>query len=544
HNDTTAGTASSFLINLTAQVINPVSVDVELVIDRSGSMSEASGSRIKIDTALDAARLFVELSRPDVEDRIGLVRFNNSPEVIPSYGIQFIIAANHASIKNQLNAGNYTPAGATSIAGGVIVAENNIGANARATPPPALNKIILVLTDGKDNSPYTNPADGQTYSLLGGFNWFPPSVTLPLPVPTDIKIYSIGIGDNIDIGRLAQLAASTGGAFLQAKTFSGNDYFNLEKQFTQVYMEAVNYAPISDPVFTILAGETHYFEFEVLAGDKSAMVVVYDREGIRLPFWIISPLGEIVDLLSVPAGFQIRPGTSPTARFIEINMPQHEPERYAGTWKIEIKHEGRACISGREEANKVIAGNLYGSGFQPTHCKPFDQPIMYGIAIGVGSNFNMISYVTPSIVKTGEPILLTALVSEFGLPVKGCTINIEARRPDGNVSHHILYDDGRHQDDDSDDGTYAFSYSLTSQEGIYTFKFNSTGKSRDGKTISRELVRSKYVEGRIPLVEPVPGFSDSKDECCSATSKWVRIGIVLLFIILIFVFLIWKSLRG
>lgn len=544
HNDSTPGTPSTFRINLTSVITNPVSVDVELVIDRSGSMADPSGTRIKIQTAIDAARLFVRLSRPNVEDRIGLVRFNDTPEVIPSFGIQPLTTASQLQIENQINTTNYSPSGATSVAGGVIVAQNDLRNNPRATVPPELNKVIIVLTDGIDNAPYTNPADGITYSLLGGFGGLAFPSTQALPVPTDLKIYAIGIGDHIDTGRLGHLAASTGGAFLQAKEFSGQDYFNLEKHFTQVYMEAVNYAQIEDPVYEILPGEAHRYEFEVLKGDKSAMVVIYDKEGIRVPFSVYTPKGEQIDLLSIPPSFQLRPGITATARFIEVNFEQVEVERYEGTWKIEVKHDKRACYTGRQSSS--AAGNItegFGEGFQPTECKEnYDKPILYGIAIGVGSDLRMFAFVTPGIVKTGEPILLSAIVSECSLPVTGCVVNVKAKRPDGTITDHILFDDGNHYDDQADDGTYACSYPHTYQEGTYTFTFSTTGKSRDGKTIKREAVRSKYVEGRTPLVPNDPGgVEGGNNRCCDFISRWLRIGITLLLLILIVLIFIWRA---
>ena len=538
HNDTGSGAPASFFVTLTATVTNAVSVDVELVLDRSGSMADASGSRTKIETARDAAKLFVALSRVDVGDRIGLVRFDTVPEPVPvnGSGIQEITAANHADIGNAISPANFSPGAATCISGGVMVAQKDIATHPRTVPPAALNKVMIVLTDGIDNVPYVNPDDGTTYSLLGG-NLFGTD-TMALPVPADIKIYAIGIGDDIDVGRLGTLATSTGGSFLHAREFSGTDYFNLEKHFTQVYMEAVNYAAIFDPVFSIQPGETQQFEFEVLNGDKSAMVVIYDKDGLRIPFYIQSPTGEHVDLLSVPAGYQIRSGISPTARFIEINMPQGEPGRYAGTWKVVLKHDRRACFSREIRPGKTVAAlptqSAFGPGFQPTECKDhYEEPILYGIAIGVGSNFNMVPFVTPGIVHTGEPIQLTAMVSEFGLPVKGCTVTVTARKPDGTASTHILKDDGLHGDDQPDDGTYGLAYIHTTASGTYTFTFTCTGYARDGKPVRREAVRSKYVEGHEPLV-PISSTTtvgtrpDGKeDACCRATHLLLRILVVL-----------------
>jgi hypothetical protein len=537
HNDTSSGAPASFSITLTATITNPVSVDAAMVIDRSGSMADPSGTRKKIDTAIDAAKLFVRLSRPDVDDRLSVVRFNNVPEIIPSLGIQSITSANQLAIEGQINPANLTPSGSTCIAGGVIVAETDIRNNPRAVTPTALNKIILVLTDGIDNTNYLNPADGQKYSLLGD------STSIALPVPTDLKIYALGIGNDIDVARLGQLATSTGGVFLHTIEFSGPDYFNLEKHFTQVYMEAVNYAQIADPVFDILPGETQTFDFEVLNGDKSAIVVIYDKDFIRVPFQIFTPLGELIDLLSVPAGFQIRPGITPTARFIEINMPPGEPARYAGSWKILVTHDKRACYSTGENSRTENMPDNYAYGFQPVNCKDgYDTPITYGIAIGVGSNFNLVAFVSPGIVKIGEPILLSAMIAEFGLPVKGCTVLVKEVKPDGTISWQTLFDDGNHGDDAADDGSYAVSFTQTSQEGTYTFTFSATGYSRDGKQIQREVVRSKYVEGRVPLVNPNPssGSGLGVDKCCESMKSWLRVVVIILVLIVILLLLIWR----
>ena len=59
-------------------------------------------------------------------------------------------------------------------------------------------------------------------------------------------------------------------------------------------------------------------------------------------------------------------------------------------------------------------------------------PLLYGIAIGVGSGFRILPFVTPGPVYVGDPILLTALISEAGLPIRGCTVTVEATRARGN----------------------------------------------------------------------------------------------------------------
>ena len=118
------------------------------------------------------------------------------------------------------------------------------------------------------------------------------------------------------------------------------------------------------------------------------MVVIYDHDGIRLPFVLKTAAGEI-HRMGVPPGFEICPGITNTARFIEVKMPPDEPDRWAGTWKLTIRHDGRACrfepVS--EHTSAAMLRQQFGFGFQPQRCGEHKSPIMYGVAIGVGSNF-------------------------------------------------------------------------------------------------------------------------------------------------------------
>lgn len=538
HNATNAVPAQ-ITNDLQAEIISPISVDVSLVMDRSGSMGETSGERTKIATAIDAGKLLVELMRPDVEDRLGIVRFNDVPEVVSS--ITDVTTANKPTLANQINSSSFNATGGTSIAGGVRVAINNIDDNPRAVIPDALNTAIVVLTDGFDNVSYDDP-DGNTYSLLGE----DPGTTA-LPVPTDKRVYAVGIGDSIDTGRLSTLAQATGGEYLPIQNFSGNDYFALEKHFTQIFMEAVDLSMIYDPVFIIQPNDEHIIPIDVLAGDTGLMTVVYDRDGIRLPFFLETPNGEIIELTNVPAGFQIRPGITATARFMEVKFPIGETHRYSGQWKFIIQHDGRACvyrpkqdsISSTAQTGDGFDLEDFGPGFQPTNCKEgYNKPVMYGVAVGVGSDFRMFPYVQPGIIKVGESINLNAILSEFGLPVLGNTVTVKAETPGGSTYNYTLLDDGNHADDDANDGNYGKVFTQTLEEGHYTFYFRATGYNHDGQPVIREAVRSKFVEGNEPLIptgDPNPGGFIR--ECCRRIGYFLWVIIILLLLLLIMRFI-------
>jgi len=86
-------------------------------------------------------------------------------------------------------------------------------------------------------------------------------------------------------------------------------------------MDAVDKAVISDPVATIHNGETHRISFEVLRGDVGGLVVVYDKLGLgRLPYYLETPLGEIIDITSLPMGFQYATAL-PNGAFYRVRQP-------------------------------------------------------------------------------------------------------------------------------------------------------------------------------------------------------------------------------
>ena len=268
----------------------------------------------------------------------------------------------------------------------------------------------------------------------------------------------------------------------------------------------------------------------MLRGDVEAMIVIYDYQGQRLPFFCLSPTGEIVDPVLIPPGYQLRAAFTNQARLVQFKMPAKEPDRYAGTWRVVVIHDGRVCKGTPNLRSKE-------PGFLPRDCsREVRTPLLYGIAIGVGSDFRMFPFVTPAPVYTGDPILLTAMVSEAGLPIKGCTVTVEATAPSGSMLTTTLLDDGTHNDGSADDGEYARLYTQTFAPGVYHFKFRAVGMSREGKQVVREAVRDKPVleRGRPDPGNPGngnPGGGDGKPgdgvpppqrDCCDEMLRQMR----------------------
>ncbi len=495
HNAANFPAAQTWVFPLSAEITPPVALDVALVVDRSGSMTDTLGSRVKIDAAISAAELFVELLRPDLDDRVAIARFNDQGNVVvPMSAVSTTASPTQNQIRQKVGTDIKPAEGLTAIAGGTMLGIHEIEKPHPGNPSP-LNQAVIVLTDGIENTGFEEPA-GQWHSILGGTMYKPDAIfqsdtveTTAVTWPGGIERYVIGVGRPGDVSP-AQLNALTGDpqkVMYVDQDLTGKLYFQLEKYYTQIFMNIVGTQPVLDPMYWIAPGEKHEIQFEVLRGDVDAMVVVYDYQGQRLPFFCVSPAGEVIDPVMVPAGYQLRSSFTNQARLVQFKMPLKEPERYAGTWKVVVVHEGKVCMGPPDLHTKE-------PGFVPHDCRTgVKTPLLYGIAIGVGSDFRMFPFLTPAPVYTGDPILLTALVSEAGLPVTGCTLTVDATAPDGSTTQVKLFDDGTHADGAANDGEYAKPFTQTFAPGIYHFKFRAVGLNREGQQVVREALRDKPV---------------------------------------------------
>ena len=178
HNATNYPSTQTWAIPLSAEITPPVALDVALVVDHSGSMNDSLGSRVKIDAAVAASQLFVELLRPDLDDRVGIVRFNHLAEVVVGMTpVSSAAAPTQATIRNQVQTGIPPATGATAIAAGAVFGIREIQ-TPRPTIPAALTRALVVLTDGIENTGFEDPpGSGNWFSINGGQRLKPPPAT-------------------------------------------------------------------------------------------------------------------------------------------------------------------------------------------------------------------------------------------------------------------------------------------------------------------------------------------------------------------------------
>ncbi len=502
HNASNFPATQTWTFPLTADLIDPIPIDIALVLDRSGSMADLIGTRNKMEAALAGGQLLVQMLR-DTDDRCAIIAFSTDP--VTERGI-VLAGANRGSLLTALGPVTFTPNGWTNIAGGAILGALEL-AVAHPSSPAALKTAMVVLTDGVENRCLQEGGAGPWLSITGKDNAMArpngtPQSTDAWDPPAGTKVYAIGLGGPtaIDSAALTQLATGTGGSYQGASDLTGKSWFLLEKYFTQIFMESASLAQITDPFFTIAPGDKHIHEFDILPGDINCMVVIYDTPDLRLPFYVESPRGELFSGTTLPPGFGVRFRSTPTARFAELTFPWKEPDRYVGRWQVIVEHGGYACSGAADKDGQ--------SGFLPRKCRKVGKPIDYGIAIGAGSNLRLQPWVDPVTTYVGDSFRLNAELSEAGLPVTGAQIRVNVTGPTGGNWSVLLRDDGAHQDGSAADGDYGGRFGQTYAAGNYQLTFVADGM-QGGKPFHREVQRTKPVyDKRKP-----PGGDDKGDWC-------------------------------
>jgi hypothetical protein len=291
----------------------PVTRDVMVVFDRSGSMIESDASgRVKIEAARDALSLFVQLIRANTGNRIGLASFSTASSldaaiaaVTPAEKLNLVGPAPHVGGK----VGALVPDGATSIGAGLETARQQL-------PAPGANpRSILLLTDGMENTPPT------VASVAGGL--------------AGIDIHAIGFGTaaNLDGALLTTLAASHNGVYSQAE--SG---LALEKFFSHAFGNIFEAGLLADPEFDLPDDQKTGppLSFQVCGEESVTIVVGWDRDDGALALRVTTPNG--VEVNSSTPGVEAAAGR--TWRFLRFSLP-HGGER-DGVWKVTPVRPGGA----------------------------------------------------------------------------------------------------------------------------------------------------------------------------------------------------------
>ena len=210
-------------------------IDIVLCMDVSGSMGSRDIQPSRMEVAKEVAVNFV-LSRP--VDRIGLVIFSGeSFSQVPITTDRNTLVAQIQSLESR----RY-------LKDGTVIGEGLATAVDRLSKSDAKSRVIILLTDGKEDAPDTRLID--------------PLTALEIAKAKGIKVYSIGMGaiasniveitghepekkkaiDFIDETLLRKIAEETGGRYFRAKDKEGlQNIYNQIDQLERSKVEITSY---------------------------------------------------------------------------------------------------------------------------------------------------------------------------------------------------------------------------------------------------------------------------------------------------------------
>lgn len=181
-------------------------IDIVVALDVSGSMLAEDFKPNRLEAAKATAREFVDM-RPG--DRIGLTVFSGeSFTMVP-------LTTDHALLRDMLHTvSTGMVEDGTAIGDGLATAIN------RLKESDAISKVIILLTDGINNSGVIDPLTAAEIAQIFGVRVYTVGVgsegTVPYPFPTPFGIQYRDVEIAIDEALLQEMAEMTGGLYFWA----------------------------------------------------------------------------------------------------------------------------------------------------------------------------------------------------------------------------------------------------------------------------------------------------------------------------------------
>jgi hypothetical protein len=473
-------------IQLTASVIEPPVVDSVLVIDRSGSMADATGeaSQRKVDHAIYAAELYVSLLKDN--DRIGLVRYNHhssdthgdrllNPVVAGAVGT----GAGRVAARGELNLTNLHPSGSTSVGAGIILGSDVLDGAA------ADSRALVVLTDGRQN---TDPDIPAGLAHVG------------TKTPSQ-RVFAVGLGLNQLEDKLNEIATVTNGTAQITGDLVGEKEFILQKLFVQILSDVADEAFIRDPRCVLPPQGKQYTDIMIGEVDVAADFILAFRPSEIHPkytkVWLEAPNGRIItphDILSgsIPnATFNSQRGHM-FFRWLFPAFPE-EPTAHVGRWRIWV------------ENTIQMGGDVYTEEYERS------LSFYYSVMAKARSNLLLKGRLVQTSYLPGSEMEVILEPVLFGQPVTlDEPVEVHFRRPDGVKRTISLSRD--------ENGAYRGVFKDTSLYGPYQAAVEVSANSPQGT----RLTRYRHFTGIILSPGQVIDGKDFGKECCEDLKHLLR----------------------
>ncbi len=465
-------------VTLTGRGRNPVPIDTMLVLDRSGSMADAVGERKKIDAMRDAASLYSDLLRNDIGgtgtgDKIGMVKYNDVNTVYLPF--DFTSAARKTDIaSNFLHNGALTdgsklrPEGATGIGGGMQTAAFQFGGT-----DPARRQVMVVLTDGAENR------EPWIENVVG-----PIRATFPA-----LKMYSIGLGDQIEPTKLQMITNVSDGYHQVQANLTATTLFDLETFYFKIFANATDMDLVLDPTYAVnITGPDPIIiaKAGIISSDQSATFLVLDDPVLRQFYDLefVSPQNTVIVPFTTIGGIPVQVANRHTYRLYRIVFPDLSlAHTFIGEWIVRLKPNGKWR---RDVVKQALAESKID---YTSWLSPYTGLVPVGFVAAVNSDYKLKVALAPTSYLPGAQVLLTATLTDRGWPAPQGTINVEVTSEGGPTHNVTLYDDGTHGDQTAGDATFSNHFTQTATPNVYRFLYRSVGYNDRGEVGQREATR-------------------------------------------------------
>lgn len=449
---------------------SPPPNEVVLVLDTSGSMAwddegavPARPEDSRLFRAGQALSSFLDRYnlRNESKAHFGLVTFPHASRACPSAenvipGAGPLPPLNDAT---RLNAilhviPGLTARGRTPMVEGLTLASSLL-------TPDRTPQMMLLVSDGFHNCPSRD---------------FPAGFLAGLTVP----IYTVGIGRavEVDLPRLDEIAAATGGEFRDATAASSLDMVSWMKTIIQ---SVLGLEAECDPAGVISSGQRISHPVWITDRDSD---ISFDLS------WHLANPDSIDFVLRTPAGRTIRaedsgriPGIThisrPTYQVFYLQEKFLKTMRRTGKWTIEL-------------VGRNTGQNL-------------PEPYQYGVTMR--SPLKLMVEFNRRTFRAGQPVVIQASVCD-GKRRLPADMRLIIRSPGqgpaklgrGSIK---LGDNGRQGDLKAGDGIYTFVFTGTAMDGTYTFDLTAKGKTSSGQVFRRERILQRFVLSNIKKKGPV-----------------------------------------
>jgi hypothetical protein len=344
-------------------------IDLSVVIDRSGSMSETDSSTAKkIEVAAEALRMLTDLLPDAPGSRVGVVSY--ATDVTQDLMMTSAVDAN-AAIDTVATGLATRTGGCTSIGSGLQGAINQLCNGVSTDPAPSLGKTscnpnhnptltaganerkgILLLTDGLENrEPCLRAASGTPTPVCGdtcGGQQFDFRLLGP---STQLCAIGFGQAQSINGNLLTLVAEQQGGIYMQspAKGPADSDsvdgtgrFVDLKDFFVKCFGQLSNEFVGIDPKGTMTADEfsTAPVPYDNCDDERLTFVGGWNRPGSGIRLLVNAPSGALVR----PGDPAIESSARDTWGFVRAPLPLHG-ER-AGRWTAQLIRQHDSYVNG------------------------------------------------------------------------------------------------------------------------------------------------------------------------------------------------------